>query len=103
MSRMNLPITILLLFHFRFFLKSLRDSVEKTEDNTMGLGPLIQRCERKLHMYVIYCKNKPVSEHIVAEHSGYFEEIRKKLKHKLLVSAIFGYIIFNIYDLLSLL
>lgn len=37
-------------------------------------------------MYVIYCQNKPVSEHIVAEHLGYFEEIRLKLKHKLVVS-----------------
>lgn len=38
-------------------------------------------------MYVIYCQNKPVSEHIVAEHFGYFEEIRLKLKHKLVVSV----------------
>lgn len=37
-------------------------------------------------MYVIYCQNKPVSEHIVAEHLGYFEEVRNKLKHKLVVS-----------------
>lgn len=53
--------------------------------NSVELGPLIKRCERKLHMYVIYCRNKPVSEHIVAEHLGYFEEIRSKLKHKLVV------------------
>lgn len=37
-------------------------------------------------MYVVYCQNKPVSEHIVSEHLGYFDEIRQKLKHKLLVS-----------------
>lgn len=37
-------------------------------------------------MYIVYCQNKPVSEHIVAEHIGYFEEIRNKLKHKLVVS-----------------
>lgn len=47
---------------------------------------MIKRSERKLHMYVIYCQNKPVSEYIVAEHLGYFEEIRQKLKHKLFVS-----------------
>lgn len=37
-------------------------------------------------MYVVYCQNKPVSEHIVSEHLGYFDDIRQKLKHKLLVS-----------------
>lgn len=37
-------------------------------------------------MYVVYCQNKPVSEHIVSEHLAYFDEIRQKLKHKLLVS-----------------
>lgn len=47
-------------------------------------------------MYVIYCQNKPVSEHIVAEHLGYFEEIRLKLKHKLVVSI---YILcFTLFD-----
>lgn len=66
-----------------FFLKSLQKCIQ----NTIELGPLIKRCERKLHMYVIYCQNKPVSEHIVAEHLGYFEEIRQKLKHKLVVSS----------------
>lgn len=66
-----------------FFLKSLRHCLTDTYE----LGPLIKRSERKLHMYVIYCQNKPVSEHIVAEHLGYFDEIRQKLRHKLLVSV----------------
>lgn len=61
-------------------------SLQKCIQSSVELGPLIKRCERKLHMYVIYCQNKPVSEHIVAEHLGYFEEIRSKLRHKLLVS-----------------
>ena len=39
-------------------------------------------------MYVVYCQNKPVSEHIVSEHLAYFDEIRQKLKHKLLVSLV---------------
>lgn len=56
----------------------------------MELGPLIKRSERKLHMYVIYCQNKPVSEHIVAENLGYFEEIRQKLNHKLFVSILWA-------------
>lgn len=38
-------------------------------------------------MYVIYCQNKPVSEHIVAEHLAYFEDVRLKLKHKLVVGV----------------
>ncbi|XP_031622402.1 kalirin isoform X2 [Contarinia nasturtii] len=68
-------------WHRDFFLKSLKNCIQ----NSVELGPLIKRCERKLHMYVIYCRNKPVSEHIVAKHLGYFEEIRLKLKHKLLL------------------
>lgn len=68
---------------FSYFLKSLQPCIV----NSMELGPMIKRSERKLHMYVIYCQNKPVSEHIVAEHLGYFEEIRQKLKHKLFVST----------------
>lgn len=35
-------------------------------------------------MYVVYCKNKPVSEYIVSEYiETYFEELRNKLGHKL--------------------
>lgn len=35
-------------------------------------------------MYVVYCKNKPVSEYIVSEHiDTYFEELRVKFGHKL--------------------
>lgn len=29
--------------------------------------------ERKLHIYVWYCQNKPRSEYIVAEYDAYFE------------------------------
>lgn len=45
-------------------------------------------------MYVVYCQNKPVSEHIVAEHLGYFDELRNMLGHKLVVSnRIYGFTI----------
>lgn len=37
-------------------------------------------------MYVKYCQNKPVSEHILAEHLDYFKDIQMKLKHRLGVS-----------------
>lgn len=29
--------------------------------------------ERRLHMYVVYCQNKPRSEFIVAEYDTYFD------------------------------
>lgn len=76
------------------FLKAL----QKCRTNSIELGPLIKRSQPKLRMYVIYCQNKPISEHIVAEHLGYFEEIRAKLKHKLVVSIRHG---FGIYFFLS--
>ncbi|XP_044733840.1 triple functional domain protein isoform X3 [Chrysoperla carnea] len=67
-------------WHRDFFSKALRRCVEHPAE----LGPLFRRCERKLHMYVVYCQNKPVSEHIVSEHlDGYFEELRQHLGHKL--------------------
>ncbi|TWW62186.1 Rho guanine nucleotide exchange factor 25 [Takifugu flavidus] len=40
--------------------------------------------ERRLHMYVVYCQNKPKSEHIVSEFiETYFEELRQRLGHRL--------------------
>lgn len=70
-------------FTFSIFLKTLHNCIQ----NPSELSAIIKRSERKLHMYVVYCQNKPVSEHIVSEHLGYFDEIRQKLKHKLLVSC----------------
>ena len=67
---------------FSIFLNHLHKCI----NNPSELGAIIKRSDRKLHMYVVYCQNKPVSEHIVAEHLSYFDEIRQKLKHKLLVS-----------------
>uniref|UniRef100_A0A182P106 DH domain-containing protein n=1 Tax=Anopheles epiroticus TaxID=199890 RepID=A0A182P106_9DIPT len=66
-------------WHRDHFLKALQKCVQ----NPYELGPLIKRSERKLHMYVVYCQNKPVSEHIVQEHMNYFDELRLKLKYKL--------------------
>ncbi|XP_066250215.1 triple functional domain protein isoform X1 [Euwallacea similis] len=67
-------------WHKNHFLKSLRTAIENPEE----LAQLFKRYERKLQMYVIYCKNKPISEFIVAEHlDTYFEELRVKLGHKL--------------------
>ncbi|KAI5735919.1 hypothetical protein M8J77_024245 [Diaphorina citri] len=67
-------------WHRDIFLKALERCVEHPEE----IGPLFKRYERKLSMYVVYCQNKPVSEHIVSEHiDNYFEDIRIKLGHKL--------------------
>lgn len=55
-----------------FFLKALENCIKCPEE----LGPLFKRYERKLHMYVVYCQNKPVSEYIVSEYIyTYFEVI----------------------------
>ncbi|KAK2576355.1 hypothetical protein KPH14_005709 [Odynerus spinipes] len=67
-------------WHRDFFLKALERCIERPEE----LGPLFKRYERKLHMYVVYCQNKPVSEYIVSEYiDTYFEELRQKLGHRL--------------------
>ncbi|XP_046675322.1 triple functional domain protein isoform X5 [Homalodisca vitripennis] len=67
-------------WHRDFFLKALERCIQHPEE----LGPLFKRYERKLHMYVVYCQNKPVSEYIVSEYiDTYFEELRQKLGHKL--------------------
>uniref|UniRef100_A0A672YEX6 Rho guanine nucleotide exchange factor 25-like n=1 Tax=Sphaeramia orbicularis TaxID=375764 RepID=A0A672YEX6_9TELE len=40
--------------------------------------------KERLHMYVVYCQNKPKSEHIVSEYiETYFEELRQQLGHRL--------------------
>ncbi len=36
-------------------------------------------------MYVKYCENKPKSEFIVAEYIEFFEELRQKLGHRLML------------------
>ncbi|CAB1315021.1 unnamed protein product [Coregonus sp. 'balchen'] len=42
------------------------------------------KIERRLHMYVVYCQNKPKSEHIVSEYiETHFEELRQQLGHRL--------------------
>nr|XP_033331721.1 triple functional domain protein isoform X4 [Megalopta genalis] len=67
-------------WHRDFFLKALERCLERPEE----LGPLFKRYERKLHMYVVYCQNKPVSEYIVSEYiDTYFEDLRQKLGHRL--------------------
>ncbi|MEJ1277292.1 solute carrier family 26 member 10 [Cricetulus griseus] len=55
-------------------------SVETEADS----GQTGQYEERRLHMYVVYCQNKPKSEHVVSEFGdSYFEELRQQLGHRL--------------------
>ncbi|CAL8069824.1 unnamed protein product [Orchesella dallaii] len=67
-------------WHRDIFCKGLQRCVEHPEE----IGLLFTKHSRRLHMYVVYCQNKPMSEFIVSEHiDTYFEEIRLKLGHKL--------------------
>lgn len=67
-------------FHRDVFLKE----IEKNFGEPAKIGALFKRYERRLYIYVKYCENKPKSEYIVAEYvDSIFEDIRKKLNHKL--------------------
>ncbi|KAJ7999147.1 hypothetical protein DPEC_G00212380 [Dallia pectoralis] len=62
----------------------LLGELEKCVAEPDRLGQLFIKHERRLHMYVVYCQNKPKSEHIVSEYiDTYFEELRQQLGHRL--------------------
>uniref|UniRef100_A0A4W5JVS6 Trio Rho guanine nucleotide exchange factor a n=1 Tax=Hucho hucho TaxID=62062 RepID=A0A4W5JVS6_9TELE len=45
--------------------------------------------ERRLHMYVVYCQNKPKSELIVSEYiDTYFEDLKQRLGHRLQITDL---------------
>ncbi|GIY93513.1 triple functional domain protein [Caerostris extrusa] len=53
--------------------------LQNTLENPRSIGLLFRRSERKLHMYIVYCQNKPKSEELVAQFlNTYFEEVRRK-------------------------
>ncbi|XP_058488371.1 rho guanine nucleotide exchange factor 25 isoform X1 [Solea solea] len=67
-------------WHKDYFLGEL----EKCVGDPDSLSQLFIKHERRLHMYVVYCQNKPRSEHIVSEYiETYFEELRQQLGHRL--------------------
>nr|XP_020473339.1 rho guanine nucleotide exchange factor 25-like isoform X2 [Monopterus albus] len=67
-------------WHKDYFLGELEKSLAEPEK----LAQLFIKHERRLHMYVVYCQNKPKSEHIVSEYiETYFEELRQQLGHRL--------------------
>ncbi|XP_019713701.1 triple functional domain protein-like isoform X3 [Hippocampus comes] len=72
-------------WHKDFFLGEL----EKCLDNPDRLGPLFLKQERRLNVYVVYCQNKPKSEHIVAEYiDTYFEDLKQRLGHRLQITDL---------------
>nr|XP_034958486.1 rho guanine nucleotide exchange factor 25 isoform X4 [Zootoca vivipara] len=67
-------------WHKDYLLKQL----EKCLEDPDLLAELFIKHERRLHMYVVYCQNKPKSEHIVSEFiDNYFEELKQELGHRL--------------------
>ncbi|XP_071032229.1 triple functional domain protein-like isoform X1 [Oncorhynchus clarkii lewisi] len=72
-------------WHREFFLGEL----EKCLEDPDRLAPLFVKQERRLHMYIVYCQNKPKSEHIVSEYiDTYFEELKQRLGHRLQITDL---------------
>uniref|UniRef100_A0A674APT2 Rho guanine nucleotide exchange factor 25 n=1 Tax=Salmo trutta TaxID=8032 RepID=A0A674APT2_SALTR len=67
-------------WHKDYFMGELEKCITEPE----RLAQLFIKHERRLHMYVVYCQNKPKSEHIVSEYiETYFQELRQHLGHRL--------------------
>ncbi|XP_061746194.1 rho guanine nucleotide exchange factor 25 isoform X2 [Nerophis ophidion] len=67
-------------WHKSYFLAEL----EKCVADPDTLAQLFIKHERRLHMYVVYCQNKPKSEHVVSEYlETFFEDLRQQLGHRL--------------------
>ncbi|KAK1794796.1 hypothetical protein P4O66_010000 [Electrophorus voltai] len=72
-------------WHKDFFLAEL----EKCLEDPDRLAPLFIKQERRLHMYIVYCQNKPKSEHIVSEYiDTYFEDLKQRLGHRLQITDL---------------
>uniref|UniRef100_A0A671QJN6 Kalirin RhoGEF kinase b n=1 Tax=Sinocyclocheilus anshuiensis TaxID=1608454 RepID=A0A671QJN6_9TELE len=69
-------------WHKDFFVGELEKCLEDQEK----LPGLFCKHERRLHMYVVYCQNKPKSEFIVAEYDSYFEGIQQDINSRLGIS-----------------
>ncbi|XP_028673796.1 triple functional domain protein isoform X1 [Erpetoichthys calabaricus] len=72
-------------WHKDFFLGEL----EKCLEDPDRFPSLFVKHERRLHMYIVYCQNKPKSEHIVSEYiDTYFEDIKQQLGHRLQITDL---------------
>ncbi|GFO00003.1 kalirin-like isoform x11, partial [Plakobranchus ocellatus] len=66
--------------------ETMMAELEKCLTNPGRVGSIFIRYERRLYMYVKYCENKPKSEYVVSENlDTYFEEVRQKLGHRLML------------------
>uniref|UniRef100_A0A4W5Q235 non-specific serine/threonine protein kinase n=1 Tax=Hucho hucho TaxID=62062 RepID=A0A4W5Q235_9TELE len=59
-------------------------TIELENKCTTTVAPFVQ--ERRLHMYVVYCQNKPKSEFIVAEYDTFFEGLQQEISSRLGIS-----------------
>ncbi|XP_017901325.1 PREDICTED: kalirin-like isoform X5 [Capra hircus] len=69
-------------WHKDVFLGELEKCIQEQD----RLAQLFIKYERKLHVYVWYCQNKPRSEYIVAEYDAYFEEVKQEINQRLTLS-----------------
>ncbi|KAG8537725.1 hypothetical protein GDO81_024021, partial [Engystomops pustulosus] len=69
-------------WHKDFFLGELQKCLPEPE----RLAQLFIKHERKLHMYVVYCQNKPRSEYVVAEYDSFFEEVKQEINQRFTIS-----------------
>ncbi|KAM9850558.1 kalirin isoform 2-T2 [Aulostomus maculatus] len=69
-------------WHRDFFVGEL----EQCLDDHEHLAELFIKHERRLHMYVVYCQNKPKSEFIVAEYDTYFDGVQQDIQSRLTIS-----------------
>ncbi|XP_061050257.1 kalirin isoform X4 [Eubalaena glacialis] len=69
-------------WHKDVFLGELEKCIQEQD----RLAQLFIKYERKLHIYVWYCQNKPRSEYIVAEYDAYFEEVKQEINQRLTLS-----------------
>uniref|UniRef100_A0A673SWV8 non-specific serine/threonine protein kinase n=1 Tax=Suricata suricatta TaxID=37032 RepID=A0A673SWV8_SURSU len=69
-------------WHKDFFLAELEKCIQEQD----RLAQLFIKHERKLHIYVWYCQNKPRSEYLVAEYDAYFEEVKQEINQRLTLS-----------------
>ncbi|XP_039349933.1 kalirin isoform X9 [Mauremys reevesii] len=69
-------------WHKDFFLAELEKCLQEHD----RLAQLFIKHERRLHMYVVYCQNKPRSEYVVAEYDAYFEEVQQEINQRLTLS-----------------
>ncbi|CAH1789675.1 unnamed protein product [Owenia fusiformis] len=69
--------------------ETFQNEIEKCLEEPDRIGGLFVRYERRLYMYVKYCENKPKSDYIVSEYiETFFEEMRQKLGHRLLLQDL---------------